>query len=245
MIYTHAPCEQWVVAADLDCDGTADEKALAAQAASDLLFVLSGSQFTGSCSRVSRPGTSQCLCGSWFPYPYRYGSSDTSSDWLSSWHMRGQDCIVPWRVKLGWYPVTSIQSVVVDGVTLNGSEYRVEDFNTLVRVDKSYWPWDDIWQVNLTAGEAIPAMGKIAAKKLACELVLAQAGDSACKLPDRTQSFVRAGLSVNLQQGALGSKDLTGIFAVQLFLSTYNPQGLAGDAIVAVPGALPHTHERI
>ena len=104
-------------------------------------------------------------------------------------------------------PVAEIVSIVVDGVTLPESAYRVDNSRLLVRQDGGSWPYcqnmgrapgsPDTWTITLRTGAAVPAGGRLAAGKLACELARAACGDKGCELPQRWQSISRQGVTVS------------------------------------------------
>ncbi len=169
------------------------------QAASDVLFQLSGRQFSGSCSDCVRPTARYVSYGDpmWWNQEL-YGG--TSSFWLAPGLINGllwngtcscnktnrTGCTLISEITLGGYPVTQIDKVLVDGVELvNGTDYRIDDFRWLVRLPDSDgnpqgWPCcqnmllpstePDTFEVTFTYGVPPPVLGKMAAAKLACEL---------------------------------------------------------------------------
>lgn len=106
-------------------------------------------------------------------------------------------------------PIDSVQQVVIDGVVLDPSDYRVDNHRWLVRLDGSRWPTcqdlsapavtgtegDGNFYVTYTKGVAVPVGGQKAAGVLACELAKAMCG-LACSLPRRVQSITREGVVV-------------------------------------------------
>lgn len=234
-----APCASWIDADDLDCDGTPDNLALAASAASWVLYVLSAMQFPGPCARTSRPGEDLRNC--WVPIEVYTNWYDR--DWaISAWRAWGH------VVNLGWADVVSVESVTINGAVVDPAEYHVEDDCYLWRNDRTPWPPNDSFVVQLTAGVGPPDLGILAAKALACEILKLLPGgdDSACKLSPRMRSFVRSGLSastVDASKTPSGNVS-TGIVLVDLFLSAVNPSGLTALPIIAVPGVGPYTHVR-
>lgn len=248
------PCEAWATVADLcsPCDdyasivGDAEE---ALDVASDLLFQLSGRQFSGVCSAVVRPCTMRhyeqwsaldprwvagCGCRS----GYRCGCSSISS------------------ISLGAFPIRSITSVKVDGVTLDASRYRIDSYRHLVRLDDADgtnpgWPIgqqldeasteDDTFEVAFTYGHEPPASGVRAAAVLACELLLACQPENAsrCRLNQRVQSVARQGVTVVLDRLDAFKEGLTGLPEVDLFLTTYNPARLRRRARALSPDVGP------
>lgn len=232
-MFETGPCQPWITAADISC-GDAGDRASAAQAASDVLFYLSGAVFTGQCTSTVRPGRDQCGCGWLVPHEYWWHARQTGFEWIPAEH----------RVLLGVEPVNSVTSVVVDGDTLDAAEYHVENYRWLVRDDCTPWPLTDTWTVTVATGIDPPEMGVRAAKALACDLIAtAETAGGDCDLPSNTQSFVRQGLQVQMVDdlnSVVGSLNLP--HEADLFLNAYNPHRLTGNAIVAVPGQhLPTT----
>ena len=94
-------------------------------------------------------------------------------------------------------PVHSITEVVIDGVTLDPSEYRVDSGRFLVRTDGTAWPTDpDRWTITYDRGVEVPVGGQVAAGILAVELFKAACADPGCALPKRFQSITRQGVTV-------------------------------------------------
>lgn len=99
-------------------------------------------------------------------------------------------------------PVASIDSVYINGVQLDPSAYRVDNYRWLVRTDGDDWPVcqdmvrdpltdNDTFQVTYQIGVSVPAGGQLAAGVLACEMAKAACGDNSCKLPQRIQQITR------------------------------------------------------
>ena len=103
--------------------------------------------------------------------------------------------------------VSSISSIVINGVTLDPAAYRLDDGVLLQRQDGGRWPYcqdmekpageTNTWTITATFGEAVPIGGQLAAGKLACELAKAACGDSGCELPQRWQTISRQGVTIS------------------------------------------------
>lgn len=187
--------------------------------ASDVLYILSGSRFPGSCQETVRPCGGDCGCGR-----SRCGCSTLS------------------EVDLGYYPITSILEVKVDGdILVNGTDYRVDEFSKLVRLGDEAWPryqdlslgsdQDNTFEVTFTYGVPPPPAGVKAAAELACQLTLActPGAEGKCKLPKRTRSVARQGVTIEMfDPNAFLDKGKIGLYVVDLFLTTYpRPSPLA------------------
>lgn len=242
--YPLGPCAPWITGADVTCDAVADPDVLdvAANVASDLLFNLSGMQFTGVCERTVRPGYRKCDCGvlscgtnaGWLPEWSRWGGSASWTDWGSGWHMPFLCCDAD-RARLGFSPIDEVTLVEIDGVPLDPSNYAVDEYTWLVRLDDETWPLTDTWEVTFTAGVAPPPTGVLAAKFLACEIAKLIVGDEGCALPQRVTTLTRQGVTMVFDPMEFLDNGKTGIYIVDLFLATHNPDGLHSAPIVAIP----------
>lgn len=212
--------------------------AQAATAASDILYQLSGKVYTGVCGPVKvRPEAHRAQDGRPLVSPsgldgyYAYG-------WGARWR-RGSN---PPEVDLGVYPVTAIVAVKIDGVTIPSTEYELRDHRVLIRIrptasstptDRWGWPTSQVqdlpdtqqgtFSIEYTYGQAPPAAGELAAKKLAEMLVLPQLGDDT-HYPTRITSMARQGVTAMVTDVMdLVMKGGTGIYEVEIFLNSVNP----------------------
>lgn len=134
------------------------------------------------------------------------------------------------------YPVTSVESVKIDGETLPSSAYWVSDDRYLQRTDGDTWPStqkqyladteDETFSVTFTWGTPPPTAIRSATRRLACEM-LAMALNQPTSLSDRIRSASRQGTSFDLvsSQDLLNSNGRTGIFEIDLALAAYNADG--------------------
>lgn len=230
----------------------------AAAAASDVLYELSGRQFTGECGPVtvrplSRPtdGDTRAWAGG-FGYMSSWGYCSTYGATPGVAAHYGS--LNPPEIDLGVYPVTEITLVTIDGVTIPADEYELRDYRVLVRMrpnatftptERWGWPTGQIqdlpdsevgtFAVTYMYGQPPPASGLRAVKKLAEYLVLPDLGDDT-HYPARIESMTRQGVSTRttdvLDFVKTGG---TGIVEVDLFLQTVNPQKLQRQARVWSP----------
>lgn len=249
---TNGPCSNWVDGADIsnyrpdisEQVTEADRLDVAAAAASDLMYVLSGRKFTGACQTVIRPvararNWSMSDWANWY-------SSLSGSGWSRSWGSCGggdhDGCSVPPQVDLGVYPIVSIDQVKIDGIVIPPAEYGVDGYKWLVRRSPTAsatptarygWPTcqdfrlpdtqPGTFSVAVTYGMIPPPMGLMACATMAAELALSMSG-LPNRLPARVTNIIRQGVAITmldpmqfLQQGK------TGIYEVDLFLASYNP----------------------
>lgn len=245
-------CSEWATEDDL-CSPCNDYNVLGPiaadfiQAASDLLFEMSGRQYPGLCTKTVRP------CAR-----LRSGSAPMDPGppgWTRGWGWCGCgtdpcDCGGLFSVELGVYPVVDVTSVKVDGVTLDGSKYRVDDYRRLVRLadtdgSNPGWPRtqqldkpdsaEGTWSVTFTWGREPPPAGVKAAAVLACELALAcdPENQSKCRLPKNVTSVTREGVTMVLSPSDFLDKDgKTGLYEVDIFLRAVNPDRVRRRAAV-------------
>jgi hypothetical protein len=122
-------------------------------------------------------------------------------------------------------PVREITSVKVGGSELGPSSYAIYDYSFIAAPNDCWLTCDDV-EVTYSYGTAPPALGRIAAKALADQYLLAMAGDDECALPQRVTQISRQGESWTLlDPQEFLDKGRTGIYQVDLFLATVNPDG--------------------
>lgn len=210
-------CQDWVTLVEMgDCGCSAAPNPTTVQnsisAASETLYILSGRQYPGLCDVEIRPCGDGCNCN----------FDDCGCNRLS-------------RAFIG-YDVASIGEVDVAGVVLDPEDYRLES-PYIVRLDGGNWPCcqnmagqpgdEDTFTVTALVGQAPSRIGIDAARALASELVRSCTPGEACALPERVTSITRQGVSMAILDPLDFLTDgRTGIYAVDLFLSTVNPNGL-------------------
>lgn len=234
----------WATTADLcsPCDDYAFDVALledCLQAATDVLFVLSGQRYTGAVTDVVRPSSSCAHLGP------RHGDRCGACGW-------------PARLRLPRTPVVSITEVKVDGAVVAPARYRVENYRDLVYLPESdssttrHWPLiqrlelavteDDTWQVTYVAGVDPPAIGRRAAAELGCQLALACQPETVgeCQLPRGIVNVARQGVTVALADptrlAELFRAGSTGLPVCDLFLGAELARARTRPATVRVPG---------
>lgn len=219
------------------------------QVATEVLWAKSGRQFD-ECTQSLRPCARDCF-GSSFPY------SSTSSDfgwgqWPTPYLYGGQwynlgcggcpgtcACTVIYEAKLP-EPIVSVQEILIDGAVMPTGSYKMYDYGMLIRTDGQPWPLcNDLnlpatavgtWQITLTIGTEVPALGRLAVGELARELSLACVG-ATCKLPSSVQQLVRQGVSLTfLDPNEMFADGKLGLYNSDLFISTFNPGGIAARA---------------
>lgn len=251
----------WISAQDI-FDGTACSGIVApelvvadrsARVASYVLWALSGRQFPGVYIDTVRPCRQTFLVGtSWYERA-QLGWWNTGNPWgLCGCGQPDQcGCGGLSQVRL---PRTGslldVLSVKVDGVVLDPSAYRVDEWDRLVRIDGDSWPCcqdlsladteDDTWSVTYAYGHEPPEAGRSAARDLACELYHGAMGGD-CALPKRVSTITRQGVTVALLDAFnFFDKGRTGIYSVDLFLAAVNPKGRMRRGSIASPDVGPY-----
>lgn len=258
------PCEAW----DLECatfpEGTSEQiRAMAAMAATEALWNRTKRQF-GTCAVTLRPCRKDCfpawpwipisgwnnLTGGMWPWPQ---PALVAGNWINiacGSCNSGCSCASVSEVRLP-YPVNSIVSVKVDGVTLPSSAYRVDNDNLLVRLDGDEWPrCNDLnlpdtepgtWSVTARYGDDVPELGKLAAGQLAVEIAKRCVNASGCTLPQGTvQQVTRQGVTkVFFDSDKAFAQGMLGLYWADMFIKTYNPSGTGLATIYSMDGPAP------
>lgn len=267
------PCSPWVTAAEVlsipdpdagDLDQNLLTDALAAtmaSIASEVLYMLSGQQYTGACGPVtvrpiSRPkdGDTRGMIGT-MPGGYLaiYG-------WPSAWGNAGGGAAMHYgvteapEVELGAFPILNISQVTIDGIIIPPTEYYLQDRRVLVRrrptgqatpTARYGWPTSQLvdlppteegtFAVTYTYGAPPPVSGYWAALKLSQMLVRDACGEDGV-FPQRVTSVTRQGVSVAVTDVMdFFSRGLTGIYQLDLFIRAYNPSGATRKPIAWSP----------
>ena len=121
------------------------------------------------------------------------------------------------------------------GKIISPTKYYLSEHSTIIATPGANWSPSNV-EVTYTYGTPPPTAGKAAARILAIELVKLYEGDDTCALPQRVTSISRQGVSYTL----LDSQDFidelrTGIYAIDLFLKTANPDKARARARVFSP----------
>lgn len=128
------------------------------------------------------------------------------------------------RIKLRGRPVTKIHSIRNRlGAFLDPSKYYLVDHSTIHIVAGTPWTPCNT-EITYSYGSLPPMAGRMAARILALEFAKLWAGDEECALPQRITSVTRQGVSYTvLDQQDFLDELKTGLYAVDLFLKSVNP----------------------
>ncbi|MEV1294439.1 hypothetical protein [Pseudonocardia sp. NPDC049635] len=203
--------------------------------ASELLYALSGRQYSGNCESqvglVRRPDGRACW--SW-PYDAVL-ASDVPAGLVGTRYGAMVGGSRGWPVvALPDPPITELVSVELDGEPVETEcEWAT---GQLWRRDRKRWPASADLQVVYRHGIPPPVGGRQSAVLLAVELGKAFTGDSSCKLPKRVQTITREGVTVGFQDSFDSlERGRTGIWEIDVWLRTVNPLGLQRRARVWSP----------
>ena len=128
------------------------------------------------------------------------------------------------RVRLRGRKVVRVHSLRdMNGNIIDPSTYYLVDHSTIYGSPNATWSSANV-EVTYTYGTPPPMAGKAAARMLAIELVKLYEGDDTCALPQRVTSVSRQGVSYTILDNQSFIDELkTGVYAVDLFLKTANP----------------------
>lgn len=202
--------------------------------ASEILWALSGRRwYGGGCEETAtlRSNPPTAGRGSW-PYDRSWGSCScwASGTWVDDilWPPRdwAGTHVRPVAIHLPRAPITSIEEVTVDGVTLTPDQYRLTRSGWLERLDGFWDVCGDVTEVTYQFGEPPPEGGVQAVVTLAVQLMLDLVNDNRCRLPQRVTSITRQGISMSMIDPMDFLPDgRTGFYLIDLWLAAVNPLG--------------------
>lgn len=140
------------------------------------------------------------------------------------------------RVRLRGRKVVKIHSLRdQDGNVIDPDTYYLADHSTVYGTPNASWSATNV-EVTYTYGSPPPTAGKAAARLLATELVKLYEDDEDCGLPQRVTSVVRQGVTYTILDNQDFVDELrTGMYAVDLFLKTANPDKARARSRVFTP----------
>lgn len=248
--------DAWLIPPDPEADPPVEgvplysdeQKARAIALAGQSLRALTGYRI-GGCPIVVRPCSGNCSEATWRTYPVEGGGGSTpwfpvnlGGTWLNIGCGCGRDCGCDGvrQIRLQG-PVGVVETVKIDGATLDPSKYRLDPGGILVRTDGQGWPLcqnlsaadteDGTWSVAYTPGAPVDGLGADACGLLAGEFVKACAGGD-CSLPTNVVTVVRQGVTLGVGAFPEGK---TGIRMVDAWLENVNPHGLRSPSIAWSP----------
>lgn len=229
---------------------------LVQRAAIAYLWNITGRQF-GTCPVTIRPCKTDCMQGYYSTYR-GYAWQNTNLPYYGDGSIGFGSIVNPALIGGQWYnlpcggcnndvcscsyvptidllgPVSSIDAVFQDGVLLDDSTYRVDNYRYLVRTDGQDWPTcqdmalstseANTLEVTYQIGVEVPAGGQLAAGVLACQMAKAACNDGSCQLPQRIHSVTRQQVNVTVLDSydAFYINGATGLFAVDSWVNSIN-----------------------
>lgn len=233
----------WVTADELGQYSNTEFAQEAVEAASYLMWTMSGRRFNGITTVTERYACAKRA--------YRMGPSSKNyaatlingeaynipvSDFDQYAELVSDGLSPESRIKLRGRPVTQIHAIRTrDGKIIDSSSYYLVDHSTIQAAAGVPWTPCNI-EITYSYGIPVPTAGKMAARTLAIEFAKLWAGDDDCALPQRVTSVARQGVSYTL----LDSQDFiaelrTGLYAIDLFLKSVNPDGAKARSRVFTP----------
>lgn len=208
-------------ACDLDA-GDTDFIEMVLEQASDMLAYLSGGKARGTCTVRVWPFKQGSMCGGHlesYPQTYQYG--------VDGIPLRG--------------PNTEVVGIMIDGVPLAASEWRLLNEHYLIRLGGESWPThndltaalgaEGTWTIQYRFGPPVDYLARQAAIELACHLA-ADFTDGASDLPTGARSVNLQGVAVDLESRADALRDGdAGLPMVMRFLAIHAPDGRYGPAV--------------
>lgn len=235
----------WVTAEDLGEYAESDYAYDAVKTASFILWALSGRKFSGTTTVTERYVTTfdpfsiagaagsyapMLLDGEMYNVPVgRYGRGPEDD-------LQGDGTSSNARIRLRGRKVVQIHSMRdMSGEIIDPSEYYLGDHSTIYAAPSARWSPTNV-EVSYTYGSPPPTAGKAAARLLAKELVKLYEDDDTCALPQRVTSVARQGVTYTIldDQGFIDQLR-TGLYAVDLFLKSTNPDQARARARVFSP----------
>lgn len=128
------------------------------------------------------------------------------------------------RIRLRGRKVVRVHNLRdMNGNIIDPTTYYLVDHSTIYGTPNATWSSANV-EVTYTYGTPPPTAGKAAARMLALELVKLYEGDDTCALPQRVTSVARQGVTYTILDNQDFIDELkTGLYAVDLFLKTVNP----------------------
>jgi len=257
---TTVPCEPWTTDEEVRrcCVGLdpAYDLTFAINFASEILFRLSGRQYPGQCERTVQPClANNCGCDGagfngfvvddwwWALHQYPTWPVQYQGGFANIGACCGSCCIPTVALPIS---VNEIIEIVIDGVVLDPSAYKIQAYRRVARVDGEGWPCsndltidaspyvgppdgskDGSWQITYGVGKPVPEGGRYAASIFACQIAKNQCGSDDCVLPQRLKSITRQDVEMAFADPLeFLDNGMTGIYEVDLWLQSVNPNGL-------------------
>jgi hypothetical protein len=236
----------WVETEELDVYADSDYAYEAVKTASYMLWAMSGRKFSGTTTVTERYVTVNDpylrAGGSRMNYQPtlingrveniptggfgRHSHRDYLGDGTSSYS----------RIRLRGRKVVRVHNMRdLNGNIIDPTMYYLSEHSTIYATPTAKWDPSNV-EVTYTYGTPPPTAGKAAARILAIELVKLYEGDDTCALPQRVTSVTRQGVTYTILDNQSFIDEMkTGIYTIDLFLKTVNPDKAKARARVFSP----------
>lgn len=233
----------WVQTTDLGQYARTEFAQEACEVASYLLWAMSGRKYTGTTIvterytcvlRNNRMGPSTKTNS-----PVLFGGdvyNIPSGDYDEYSELTADGLSPDARIRLRGRPVTKVISMRNKvGTIIDPSKYYLVDHSTIhVAAGTPWTPCNT--EITYEYGVPVPVAGRMAARTMALEFAKLWAGDDDCALPQRITSVSRQGISYTILDNQEFIDELrTGLYAVDLFLKTVNPDNARRKSKVFTP----------
>lgn len=238
------------------------------EAASEVLYALTGRQFKGLCRATIRPGHEGCSCGghcsahAW-GWPFSGGFGLYGSGWYGGYGawptgMEGPRNLLlcASEIDLG-HEARSVESIKIDGAEIDPTTWRLDPLGKLVRQpnasgNRLVWPCCQrvdlpsgsvgTFEIRYLYGQDPPASVVMAVNVLAGQFWLASNGSGQCKLPQHVQTMTRQGVTATFitDTSVFLSKGFTGLSVVDQVIAAFNPNHLTRRARAISIDVEPH-----
>jgi hypothetical protein len=221
----------WANVEDLGTYAESDYAYDAVKTASYLLWAMSGRKYSGTTTVTEkyvaaydphlRLGAS---AKNYLPTLIEGSVQNISANGFDDFDFMGDGTSSRSRLRLRGRKVTKIHNLRdQSGNVISPTKYYLAEHSTIIATPGASWSPSNI-EVTYSYGTEPPTAGKNAARLLAIELVKLYEGDDTCALPQRVTSISRQGVSYTLLDNQDFIDELkTGLYAVDLFLKTTNP----------------------
>jgi hypothetical protein len=221
----------WANVEDLGTYAESDYAYDAVKTASYLLWAMSGRKYSGTTTVTEkyvaaydphlRLGAS---ARNYLPTLIEGSVQNISANGFDDFDFMGDGTSSRSKLRLRGRKVTKIHNLRDQfGNVISPTKYYLAEHSTIIATPGASWSPSNI-EVTYSYGTEPPTAGKNAARLLAIELVKLYEGDDTCALPQRVTSISRQGVSYTLLDNQDFIDELrTGLYAVDLFLKTTNP----------------------
>jgi hypothetical protein len=234
------------------------------EAASQVLYALTGRQYKGLCRATIRPGHESCSCGGMcsahlFGWPFTGGSR--FGPYGIGGGYRGQEgpqniLLCASEIDLG-HEARYVESVKIDGTEIDPTTWRLDPLGKLVRQPDSagnqlVWPCCNrvaapsggvgTFEIRYVYGQDPPASVVMAVNVLAGQFWLACNATAQCRLPAHVMTMTRQGVSATFisDTTVFLAKGFTGLPLVDQVIAAHNPDHVKRRARVLNIDVMPN-----